>query len=155
MLVARKFESNVANMTCIIKSLDNTLDGFKDQIEKSLFGHVRSVLLESNDENSGIKLMFRAESSRLINFNNQTSGVLANLAQQTHVALSSDQSGRSWWRGCLPAKCGRGPLGLDCVSIFSSRVLPVKSLGLSSNLRSSRAIDEKDLVVIYTCHVFV
>ena len=47
------------------------------------------------------------------------------------------------WRS--PAAGGRVDIGLDCSSILSSRVCCVKLQGLSSNFRSSWAIDVKGL----------
>ena len=65
--------------------------------------------------------------------------------------MSSNDLGGFAWRS--PARCGGGAQGLDCVSIFSSRVLFVKSKVLSSNIRSFRPRVEKDLFVNCTCHV--
>ena len=62
------------------------------EIENIIASEFRSLLLQSNDENSARKPMLPAESGRFINFPNQTSGASANLAEQPHIALSSDQA---------------------------------------------------------------
>ena len=54
------------------------------------------------------------------------------------------------WRS--PTAGGGEDPGLHCFSFFSSRVFFASFLAFSSNLRSSRAIDEKGRNVICTCH---
>jgi hypothetical protein len=55
------------------------------------------------------------------------------------------------WR--TPAGSGGDTEGLDCITSFSSRVFLVKSEGLSSNSRFSRASDARTSVKSCTCHV--
>ena len=63
------------------------------EIENIIASELRSLLLQSNDENSDKKPMHPVESNRLINFPNQTSDASANLEEHPHIALRSDQNG--------------------------------------------------------------
>ena len=93
MSVASKHDSDITDMSRTLRAVASKFEKFKEQL--SIPRNVSSALIQISDEKSGIKPMLPAESSRSINFHNQTTGASANLAQQPDVALNSDQIGRN------------------------------------------------------------
>ena len=99
--VASKYGSDMENTTrTITQAVANRLEEFKEQfnkdLEKCLPGHVRSLVLQVNDEYSGKRPM-PPDSSRFNNFpsNIHTPSASAN-AMQPHVPLNNNLDGRNY-----------------------------------------------------------
>ena len=98
--VATKYDSDVKTTThTITQSVANRIEEFKEQLHKDLENnlpsHVRSLVLQINDEYSEKRPM---ENSGFINFpsNIHTPRASANNVVQPHVPSNSDQGGRNY-----------------------------------------------------------
>ena len=93
--VASKYGSDVADMSRTLQAVVNKFEEFKVQLEDNIPRHVRSVVLQMNDENSA-KQPMPPESSRLFNLlgHTHTPGASASTTQHAHVPLNNNLSGQ-------------------------------------------------------------
>ena len=84
--VASKYGSDVADMSRTLQAVVNKFEEFKVQLEDNIPRHVRSVVLQMNDENSA-KQPMPPESSRLFNLFGHTHTPGAS-ASTTYTACS-------------------------------------------------------------------